>query len=183
MGRIRTVILHSTGVVLVPSPRYLRYPLLDGIDELMARGVADDAAFWDRVRVRFDLAEREIPRLQADLAGKYRRDLRLWSALPEVRASHRLVLFDTGSPAVWGHLRRANHLDQAFDVLVNAAEAGLPVQAAEAYPALLARLGLEPAACLVVDASAPRLEAAEAAGCRVLRYGTPRSLRQAIVTA
>ena len=183
MSGIRTVIMHATGVVLVPSPRYLRYPLLDGVDELMARGVADDARFWDQVRVRFDLAEREIPRIQADLAAKYRRDLRLWSALPEVRRSRRLVLFDTGSPAVWEHLRRANHLDQAFDTLVNAAEAGLPVRPPEAYPALLAHLALEPAACLVVDASGPRLEAAAALGCRVLRYGTPRSLREALVTA
>jgi FMN phosphatase YigB (HAD superfamily) len=134
------------------------------------------------VRVRLDLTERETPRVQAELAQKYRRELRLWSALPGIRASHRLVLFDTGSPAVWSHLRRVNALDGAFDAVVNAAEAGLPARAGEAYPALVSHLRLVPAECLVADVSPQRLEAAAAAGCRVLRYRTPKSLKEALVT-
>lgn len=183
MAPVDTIVLRSRGVVLVESPRYLAYPLLDRIDDLMERGVSDEARFWDEMRVRFDLAPEEIPRIQGWLAEKYRRELNLWSALPRLRRGHRLVVFDTGSPAVWSLLRSANGLDGAFDALVNAAEEGLPASGGRAYPALVSHLGLEPERCLVVDTEPRRLEPAAEAGCRTHRYRTPKSLREALVTS
>src|SRR5262245_34298034 len=121
---VAVLVLPSTGVTFVPSPRYLQDEAVEEVDAA-AHNVVDEPLFWSRVRRRFALDAASLTGLQERLAFKYCRNLNVWSRLPRLQASFRLALLHGGPGVLLPYWRERYGYDQHFERALTTGDLGL----------------------------------------------------------
>lgn len=147
----------------------------DQADQAAVMGANSRA--WARImreRLDLDLDESTIERAIVDgVVGRYRRDGPptidgAVGAVERIARDHRVALASSAHRAVIDAALAAIGLTDRFEIVISSDEVAHGKPAPDVYLEAARRLGVEPAACLVVEDSRNGVKAARAAGMTVV---------------
>jgi FMN phosphatase YigB (HAD superfamily) len=176
------LVLPSTGVTFVPSPRYLQDEAIEEVDAA-AHNVVDERRFWSRVQRRFGIDAADLAAMQEQLAFKYCRNLNVWSRLPQLHKRFRLALLHSGPSVLLPYWRERYGYDRFFEHALTTGDLGLTPASPDVYRHLAISIGVPTAACFVVHDELEPYLAAREAGCSAYRWGSAYGLMQALEAA